>query len=280
MRVRGGRGIIASTMAAIASFLQSVKLPVMPEVAHALIRTLSDDDADIATVTAIIAKDPGLTATLMRMANSALFGLSRSVDALDKAVSVVGMSHMRARALSICLANAFVFPPGLQRLEFWRASMVCAGYAKWLASSLGLDAQQAWLTGMMLRLGELVIAQCEPDTIERIENLPCPPGDRWERERAVTGFDEGQITAEIARRWDFPEAVALALQTSARPMTDAHSPLGAVVHLAALITDLEATGTRSLDGLPLAVVQALGLYLHKLQPEMPHAESFSDISML
>jgi HD-like signal output (HDOD) protein len=267
-------------MAAIASFLQSIRLPVMPEVAHALIRTLSDDNADVATVTAIIAKDPGLTAALLRMANSALFGLSRSVDTLDKAVSVVGMSHIRARALSICLANAFVFPPGLQRLEFWRTSMVCAGYAKWLAGSLALDEQQAWLTGMMLRLGELVIAQREPDTIERIESLPCAPGERWERERAVTGFDEGQIAGEIARRWDFPEEVALALQTSARPMTDAHSPLGAVVHLAALISDLEAPGPQSLDELPLAVVQALGLDLHKLQSQMPNAGLFSDISML
>ena len=267
-------------MAAIASFLQSIKLPVMPEVAHALVRTLSDDDANVATVTAIIAKDPGLTTALLRMANSALFGMSRSVDTLDKAVSVVGMSHIRARALSICLANAFVFPPSLQRLEFWRTSMVCAGYAKWLAGSLALDEQQAWLTGMMVRLGELVIAQRMPDTIEHIESLPCPPGERWERERAVTGFDEGQIAGEIARRWDFPEEVALALQTSARPMTDAPSPLRAVVHLAALISDLEAPGPHALDDLPPAVVQALGLDLHKLQSRMPNAELFSDISML
>lgn len=280
MRGPGGRGIITFTMAAIASFLQSIKLPVMPEVAHALIRTLSDDDADIATVTAIIAKDPGLTATLMRMANSALFGLSRSVDTLDKAVSVVGMSHIRARALSICLANAFVFPPGLQRLVFWRTSMVCAGYAKWLAGTLAMDDQQAWLTGMMLRLGELVIVQRMPDSLAHIECLPCGPGERWQRERELTGFDEGQIAAEMTRRWDFPEAMTLALQTSATPWTSAHSPLGAVVHLAAWIADQEATGQRTLDGLPVSVVQALGLDLHKLQSQMPNAESFSDISML
>lgn len=266
-------------MAAIASFLQSIKLPVMPEVAHALIRTLSDDDADIASVTAIIAKDPGLTATLMRMANSALFGLSHSVNTLDQAVSVVGTSHIRARALSICLANALVFPPGLHRHAFWRASMVCAGYAKWLAGSIGLNDQQAWLTGMMLRLGQVVIAQYMPDAAEHMEALPCGPGERWQRERALTGFDEGQITAEMARRWDFPEAVTLALQTSATPWTSTRSPLGAVVHLAAWITDQVTLGPQTLDGLPVSVVQSLGLNLHTLQSQMPNAESFSDISM-
>lgn len=264
----------------IATLLQSVKLPVMPEVAHALIGTLSDDDADISTVTRIIAKDPGLTATLLRMANSAIFGLSRSVKSLESAVSVVGMAHIRARALSICLANAFTFPPNLDRLDFWRSSMVCAGYAKWLANSIAMDEQQAWLTGMMLRLGELVIAQRVPEALSYIESLPCSPADRWARERESVGFDEGQIGAEIARRWDFPDVVSLALQTSSSPMANGSSHLGAIVHLAALLSDPETPQTQALGKLPFPVVQALGLNLEKLQMQMPSAESLSDISML
>jgi HD-like signal output (HDOD) protein len=264
----------------IATLLLSVKLPVMPEVAHALIRTLSDDDADITTVTRIIEKDPGLTATLLRMANSAIFGLSRRVKSLDNAVSVVGMAHIRARALSICLANAFAFPPNLDRLEFWRSSMVCAGYARWLASSIAMDEQQAWLTGMMMRLGELVIAQGMPEALKHIEALPCSPLDRWGREREKTGFDEGQIGAEIARRWDFPEVVSLALQTSTNPMAVGNSPLGAVVHLAALLSSPATPQSKALAELPFVVIQALGLNLEKLEQNMPSAESLSDISML
>jgi HD-like signal output (HDOD) protein len=267
-------------MPAIANILLTVKLPVMPEVAHALIRTLNDDDADITTVTRIIEKDPGLTATLLRMANSAIFGLSRSVKSLESAVSVVGMAHIRARALSICLANAFTFPRNLDRLEFWRSSMVCAGYAKWLANSIAIDEQQAWLTGMMLRLGELIIAQSQPEALQYIEAAPCSPMDRWEREREATGFDEGQIGAEIARRWDFPEVVSLALQVSANPMAGANSPLGAIVHLAGILSDPAVPPTQKLAGLPFTVVQSLGLNLEKLQKNMPSAESLSDISML
>ena len=267
-------------MSDIATLLLSVKLPVMPEVAHALIRTLSNDDADITTVTRIIEKDPGLTAALLRMANSAIFGLSRRVKSLESAVSVVGMAHIRARALSICLANAFTFPPHLDRLEFWRSSMVCAGYAKWLANSIAKDEQQAWLTGMMLRLGELVIAQSKPDALQIIEAQPCSPMDRWAREREATGFDEGQIGAEIARRWDFPEVVSLALQASGNPMAEGNSPLGAIVHLAGLLSDPATAPATLLAGLPFAVVQSLGLNLDQLRKTMPSAESLSDISML
>jgi HD-like signal output (HDOD) protein len=231
-------------------------------------------------VTAIIAKDPGLTATLLRMANSAMFGLSCSVQTLDSAVRIIGMAHIRARALSICMASSFVFPPGLDRLDFWRNSMVCAGYAKWLASHVAVDEQEAWLTGMMLRLGEIVIAQRMPDTLVQIEAQPCAPGERWQRERGAAGFDEGQIAAEIARRWDFPETVAIALECTALPLSSNGPGLAAVVHLAALITDQAAAGALVLADLPVSVLQSVGLTVEKLQSHTPSAGSFSDISML
>lgn len=262
------------------SFLQSVSLPVMPEVAHALIRTLHGDGADVATVTAIIAKDPGLTATLLRMANSAMFGLSRSVYTLDSAISVIGMAHIRARALFVCMANGFVFPPGLERLDFWRYTMVCGGYAKWLASHSAIDEQEAWLAGMMLRLGQVVIAQRMPDTLAQIEAQPCAPGARWVRERELTGFDEGQIAAEIARRWDFPETVAQALAHATQPDASNAPRMPTAVHLAALMTDSAATTPPMLQDLPPSMLQRLGLDADKLQTQVPAAESFSDISML
>lgn len=266
-------------MANIVHFLQSVKLPVMPEVAAALIRTLNDENADVPMVRDVIAKDPALTATLMRMANSAIFGLSRSVTTLDNAVSVVGMSQIRARALSICLANAFELPPSLNRLEFWRNSMVCAGYAKWLASSIDMDEQQAWLTGIMLRLGEIIIGQHNQSLIDLIEKRPCAPGERWNRERETAGFDEGQIMAEVAERWDFPEEMVLALGSGAHPLdSKTFSRLGAVAHLASLMAD-QANHTHDvLLALPSDVVQALQLDLAQLQATLPNPDSFGDIS--
>lgn len=268
-------------MADIAPFLQSVKLPVMPEVAHALIHTLDDDDADVTTIRNIIAKDPALTATLLRMANSALFGLSRSIDTLDSAVSVVGMSQIRARALSICMTSVFTMPHGLNRLDFWRANLLCAGYARWLAGTIGMDEQRAWLTGMMLRLGELVIAQKHPDVLEAIEMQPCAPGERWSRERTLSGFDEGQITAEIARRWDFPQALTEALQSCARPLQGSEpSTLGAVVHLAALLADTPVVNAQSLDALPPLVVGLLQLDMERLGATIPDADVLGDTSTL
>lgn len=268
----------------ISAFIQTVKLPVMPEVAHALIRTLNDEDADVVTVRNVIAKDPALTATLLRMANSALFGLSRSVTTLDSAVSVVGMSQIRARALGICMAQVFTLPSGVNRLEFWRYSMVCAGYAKFLAGEVHIDEQQAWLTAMMLRLGELMIAQHQPQILEAIEKQPSAPGERWQRERNLLGFDEGQVTAEVAKRWDFPDEVVQALGHGADALAAAQvSKLCAVVHLAGWLADQassHATVRQAVLQLPAALQHYLQLSVEDLHNRVPDPDTFSDVSSL
>lgn len=268
-------------MGNIASYLRTTKLPVMPEVATALIDSLNNPDAGRTVVCNIIAKDPALTATLIRMANSAIFGLSRSVSSLDSAINVVGMSQIRARALSICMGNMFPMPASLYRLDYWRNSMVCAGYAKWLAGSIGLDENEVWLTGVMLRLGEIIMGQKDPALLAQIEMKPCAPGERWTREKALTNFDEGQIMAEVARRWDFPETVVAALSASAAPMAAVpFSPQAGVVHLASLLAEQNSAVVDLGQLLPVVLVQALQLDLPKLQSQMPDPETFSDVSMM
>jgi len=268
-------------MSANALDISSIKLPVMPEVAQALIRTLNDEEATASEVTNIIGKDPALTTTIVKMANSAVFGLSHTVTSLQRAVGVVGMSQIRVRALSICMSQVFNPPKELDRIAFWRYSMVCAGYSKWLAHQLGLDEQQAWLSGMMLRLGELILLQHEPALLPILEKQPCTTPERWEREINEVGLDEGQITSKISERWAFPDNIVLALAAVGRPTVRAsYSSLGAVVHLASLLADQEAPGPESIDKLPEYVLQLLGLDPEDLRESIPPASKFNDVSGL
>jgi HD-like signal output (HDOD) protein len=266
-------------MSTLDSFFSAVKLPSMSEVAHELIQTLNDEDVAIPKVRGIIAKDPALTAKLLRMANSAQFGLQRGVSTLDDAISLVGMAKVRTISLCSCMNDSFPVLPGLERNEFWRTSMHCAGYAQWLAGGLGMDGQTAWLTGMMVRLGELLIGQADPKALLEIEALPHLPGARWEREKRLVGFSEGQVTAELARRWNFPEHIVQALQSSSDPLaSQVFSKLGAIVHLAGLLADAEEASEKMIDTLPQDVVGALLLDVQWMHKRFPAADSFIDIT--
>lgn len=264
----------------LSAFTKVIKWPVMPEVGQALIRTLNDEDADTYTVCRIIGKDPALTATLLRMANSAMFGLSGKVDTLERAVNVVGMAQVRARALSICIVQSCQLPVGIDRMEFWRFSMLCAGYAQWLADLCEVDDQDAWLCGLMLRLGEINLGQARPFALPQIEAKPIQPGERWLRQRQLIGFDEGEVTAELAQHWDFPEALVKGLRHAAQPLIPGDfRKLALVLHLAARLAESGAVTPQALDGLPVILLQILQLDPQTLLLDAPDAATLVDVSM-
>jgi HD-like signal output (HDOD) protein len=262
-------------MHSLDSFFSTVKLPSIPEVASRLNKTLNDDNAGVRDIRDLIAQDPALSAKLLRLANSAQFGLPRGVSSLDDAIQMVGMTKVRSLALGACISDAFPTLPGLDPQAFWQASMACASYAQWLANALDMDGQQAWLTGMMLRLGELLIGQANPDALAEIEKMPHQPGIRWERERRLTGFSEGQITAELARRWNFPMQITQALERSYDPLVEqAFSRLGAVLNLAGILADVPHANAATVDHLPPDVIAALALDIRWMKDSFPSAETF------
>lgn len=268
-------------MSDLAAFFETARLPIMSEVAQSLVRTLNDPDATGAQIEAIISKDPALTANLLRMANSAQFGLSRQVLSLDHAITMLGLSRIRSLALSTSISTSFPSVPGLDRKAFWKYSMACAGYAQWLAGGAGLDPQQAWLAGMMLRLGELLIGQRAPESLVEIEAHPATAKARWAREHQMLGFDEVQVTAVLARHWNFPEAIVDGLQSASDPMTaDTFDKLSGVVHLAALLADDPNPTPDLVSELPMPVITALALDRHWMVGRFPRAENFVDVTGL
>ncbi|MEP6970933.1 MAG: HDOD domain-containing protein [Betaproteobacteria bacterium] len=269
----------------INDLFKSVALPVMPEVGVALINTLDNPKTELSKINDLISQDPTLTAKLLALANSAAFGLSRKVANLSQALQLVGISRIRTMALSACLHNAFSMPEGIDSTEFWRYSMDCAGYAQWLGKGLAdtqdVDSHNAWLVGLMLRLGELIIAQAHPEMVELIEKSPCAPGERWARERELTGFDEAEVTAELARRWNFPPAIVHGLLLASDPMVNKPiDALAGIAHLASMLADQPDATANAIETLPVPVMDALELKYGWMKASFPASASFLTMSSL
>jgi HD-like signal output (HDOD) protein len=240
---------------------------------------LDSEHASIDEVCALIAREPAIAASLLQLANSSQFGLSRSVGLLEDAVALVGLERVRILAVGASLSDSFNAFPGLDRHAFWRSAMDSAGYAQWLALRLGINGHIAWLTGMMLHMGQLLIAQAAPDVITQIERLPRIPGVHWRREESLMGFTEARITAELARRWNFPPQMVQALQRAADPMAeDGFSRLGAVVHLAGLLAEEAHAGPQSIQGLPMDVLSVLELDPAWMRNTFPDRKKFVNVS--
>lgn len=265
----------------VAEFFKDLTLPTMPEVAHALIRSLNEEDVPLPHLRDAIARDPALAVQLLRLANSAHYGHHPKVGGLEEAITRVGMNQVRALALASCFNDAFPISPGLDREAFWRASQARGGLSQWLANGIGSNSEQAWLSGFMVRLGELLMGMKSPSCVMEFERQPQVPGERWQREQALMGLNEGQVSAELARCWNFPDSMIQALDAAAAPLAaQPFSRLGAVLHVAELLAAAPEPTAQAVDGLPADVLAALDVDAGWMVERLPQAQRYVDASRL
>lgn len=265
----------------LAEFFKDLTLPSMPEVAHALIRSLNQDDMPMAHVRDAIARDPALAVQLIRLANSAQYSHHQKVDNIDDAMSRVGLNQVRALALASCFNDAFPVSPGMDRQTFWRANQTRGGLSQWLANGIGSDSEQAWLTGFMMRVGELLMGMKSPSSVMEFERQPQAPGERWQRETALLGLTEGQVSAELARAWNFPDSMIEALDAAAAPLNaQPFSRLGAVLHVAELLASAPEANEEAVSELPADVLDALDVDAAWMVQRLPQAQRYVDASRL
>jgi HD-like signal output (HDOD) protein len=261
----------------LTEILDDSDLPPISSIAAQLVETLSKEQIDLTYLRDMIAQDPSLTASVLRWANSPIYGVARQINTLDAAISILGVSRVRVRAIAFFITNAFEPPIGINRDEFWTSCMHSAGYAMWMALAVGLNESEAWLTAMLVRLGELIIGRIDPPTLLVIESKPLSVQERWQLEHDRFGFDEGNVIAEVTRLWFFPDSMVDALHKCANPMNFmSFSQLGAIVHLAMLLADMESVDEESLAKLPHDVVSALGIEVKWMAQHIPARSTFTE----
>jgi len=258
-------------------FRDAASLPAMPEVAQRLLATFSRDDVALADLAALIGSDPGLTARLLRLANSARYtthsGDGHGVLRLQDASAVIGLAALRGLAMSACLANIFPRPMGFDRVRFWCQNLATAGHARWLAELLNEDPDTAEMAGLMLRSGELLMLQAEPGLTALVEEMAGVPDSVFEVEQLNFGCTHAEVSAELAVRWRFPAAMVDALFTAADPLAaQPFSRMGALLRCASVLADAGCDGLDPLAELASRqpeLVRRLGLDLAALADGLP-----------
>lgn len=244
------------------------EIPAMPAAAVRAIRVLQDPDADATDIMKALRHDAGLTANVLRLANSAYFGSPRSVGSIREAAVRLGTR----RILSVVVASAaapvvcrpvrgYDLPPeGL-----WEHSVSVAAGAEALAEVLRMPVPAATFTaGLLHDIGKVVMGNFVAVEAEAISGLARREDLAFdEAERGVLGIDHAEVGAAVLELWDLPEEVLLAVRWHHRPEAagSGHGILD-LVHAADALSVAEGLGGGR-DGLryrPSAEVAArLGL---------------------
>jgi len=193
----------------------------MPNSIMIILDALNDPDSDASQVEMAIRYDPGLTASILRMANSALFGFPNSIASVGDAVVRLGrrriMDFVLAASMSSTLQREL---PGYEIPEgaLWRHSIAVATAAEVLAETLGADdADDVFTCGLLHDVGKLVMGDFVEECMESIE-AAVEGGEPFDTaERRATGLDHGEVGARILSKWRFPENLILAARYHHQP---------------------------------------------------------------
>lgn len=186
----------------------------LPEVCLKLRETLDNPSHTQKDVAEIIVCDPALTVRLLRIVNSAYYGLSRSVDNINHALGILGEEELNNLVIVTSIINTMsAFGDRATLNLFWRSSMFSAVLANALAGeyvSSREDAQEIFISGLLLDIGKMMIYHREPELMTRVKTAMADSGrPDVEIEQDILGFDHSTVGAAMAEAWHFtPEMTA------------------------------------------------------------------------
>jgi putative nucleotidyltransferase with HDIG domain len=228
-------------------------LPSAPAIYREMIEELNSPGASIPKVAGIIAKDVGMTAKILQLANSAFFGLYQHVNNMERALTLLGIDTVVALVLTV---HIFTPPsgslaPGFSITALWNHSMATAFAAKAIAREEKLDRadmEDAFMGGLIHDVGKLVLAaslaESYGEVITRVRELDCP---LWIAEQEVLGTTHAAVGAYLMGVWGIPDRIVEAIAFHHSPMTcpdRAFSPLTAV-HVGNALAQAEQSGGKA-----------------------------------
>jgi putative nucleotidyltransferase with HDIG domain len=271
----------------IASAISS--FPGMPGTAVKLLGLIDDPAMRVSQIEEILRHDPGLTANVLRLANSAYFGIPSKVGSIRQAVILLGLKRLIQMVIAACVSAimdksvpGYDLPPG----ELWRHSIAASVAAEGLVKVLKVEAAEEIFTAALLHdVGKLVLGDFVKDEFKQIETAVSQGIGFEMAEKIVLGTNHAEVGARILTKWLLPPEIVNAVQFHHAP--EASEQLNSmldIVHVANFISMMIGIGIGR-DGLqhqPSAeVTERLGLepeHLEKVASQtMQWVKEFSEV---
>jgi len=189
-------------------------LPAPPKDAIRIVQACSNPGIDSRDLAQIVANDPVLTAELLRVANSAYFGLVSQVKSASRAVTVLGSRALRNLVLCIAMRDALRADsiPGFDIDLYWEDALRRAVSARSLAGLAQLDADECFTAGLLQDFGLLVMFYLMPEHVQHWSDLAhATPDDRRELEVELFQTTHDEVGLTLATSWDLPTELSLAM---------------------------------------------------------------------
>lgn len=242
------------------------QLPALPRAAAEALAMLRDESAGTDECARCIGHDQALTARVLRLANSAFYGVPGRVGSVNSAIQMLGKRTLRAALTTVALSGQFnaIRCEGFHFKAFWRHAIGTAIAAEAIARARVLDEETAFTAGLLHDIGRLALAAHFPrETAAALELVRTRDVSWLEAEQQALSTDHAAIGASIASHWHFPAAVQAAIAAHHRPPHGAgEAAMADVIHVADAMVhalDLAAEASEAVPDVEPQAWQRVGL---------------------
>ncbi|MDH5394665.1 MAG: HDOD domain-containing protein [Gammaproteobacteria bacterium] len=183
-------------------------LITLPEISLKVNTIANDPHSSAEDMGKVISQDPALVVRMLKIANSAYYGLSTEVDTITRAIAVLGTKKIRDLVLSTSAKQTFDGIPNdlITMQDFWHHSLYCGLLAQILSKKCKkANAESIFIAGLLHDIGQLLMFNQQPQKSHEVILLLMEGSEEletFEAEKHVFGFDHTQVGAELIRNWN------------------------------------------------------------------------------
>lgn len=214
----------------------------LPEIYFRVRDVVDDPDSTMNDLANALKIDPAISARVLKIVNSPLYGFPKQVETVTRAVNLLGMQAVRDLVTASTIGRRFsgMTTEIMDLSAYWRKSILCALLAAKIAKACGIrDSERFFIEGLLRDIGHLVLYQTIP---QRAQASLIEAGNLGtslaEVEQASIGCDYTEVGAELIHSWGMPAQIEQAVRHQLNPYEAGEHILNAsVVHLAGVVAD-------------------------------------------
>ncbi len=207
-------------------FDEKARLPTPPVVALKILKAVQSNDNCFDELAEIIMVDPALTARILRIANSSLYGLPKQVNSIAHATSLIGTQTLKSIALSFVFVQKFQeVDIGSFNLElFWRRAISAAVAAEILSGKIGYKDSDIFVSALLQDIGVLILFLSDAASYsELIDNKRVSGKSTCRAEKERFDLNHAEISSHLLESWDLSDTIY-------GPIFYHHNPESADIH--------------------------------------------------
>jgi HD-like signal output (HDOD) protein len=190
-------------------------IATLPEVTAKIVATVEDPRSTAAQLHKIVSHDPALVTRILKVVNSAFYGLPGQIASIERAIVLLGLNAVKNIAVAASLGQLFrgvKLCDGFTARDLWTHCITVGVAARELAKAHKLPlADEAFLAGLIHDVGILISLQLYPEKLAEICQRVRDTGARFvDVEQELLKMDHQQLGAALAAQWKFPRACQLA----------------------------------------------------------------------